>query len=353
LLDLVREVSMRPASFLFLSTVVGLGCSAPAPEAEPEANLDSAQTATAPAPAGAVVDPNTVHVQTDDYTFYDDRSTHLYVCTSGARPALLQRIRSLGLDATHVVVERGDGTWDSRDTNPPVLERNVYFCPDGGDAYVFWLWQEPSVGHLRNVDLSAAFSSGITFGRVSCSGGFSFSRPFDLNVSGFKVEDGKLTRPEVTLSIAGGSTGAASGSCSVSASSGTRVFMAGLVPVVYQVEATFSLGVSVSKATTISASIGTNGGTLETNDPSFTFTPSVSLGVTFYGIVGGYVGADMPVSLRRQTGCTPEVNMSVNLKAGIQAGLLGAGNLPISKSIGFEASTPALGPFTLREARCN
>ena len=104
---------------------------------------------------------------------------------------------------------------------------------------------------------------------------------------------------------------------------------------------------------TIHATIGTNGGSLSSDDPTFTITPQIELGVTFYGLVGAYVGVDMPISVTPHPPCTPDVNLGVSFKAGLQAGLLGFGELPITKSLQVEVSTPVIGPFALATSHCD
>jgi hypothetical protein len=359
-MDITRALLVVAAASLTTIT----GCAA-APEPEPKGSTESAFEEGDVGGSGggggggassAVVDPNTIYMKADNrIVHYDNRGSGaiaVSICEEGADPALIDKIKGLNGQPT-LVIEKADGTFDTRLSEMPRRETDVYYCTGsryGGTAYIFQLWQQDG-GFLRNIDVSGAFISGLSGKRVGCEGGFQLTQGLGLGVRGFRVENGTIRQPEVTLTLDGQSTGQAQAKCYLKATSKHLVF-AGLVPVYFEVSIQFGLEISVSKATTIHATIGTNGGSLETDDPTFTLTPQVELGVTFYGLVGAYVGADLPIALTPKPPCSPEITMGVTLKAGGQVGLIGFADLPINKTLDVEVSTPVLGPFTLRASSC-
>jgi hypothetical protein len=299
----------------------------------------------------AALDSNTVFVKADGravtYT-----STHLIVCEDGVNPSLITQFRGFN-GQPHVVIEKADGSYDARLSEMPSREPSNYGCNDGA-AWTFQLWQD-DVGFLRDVDLSGEIVNGLAGKTFGCDGGFQLHSGFELAVSGFKVENGVLKQPNISVSFSGESTGVARGSCSVKATSPRLIFFAGPVPVVYEVSLSFSVEVSVSKASSMRATIGTQGGELVSDDPELQITPMLELGIVFYNAVGTYVGLDLPFNISPRPPCSPEITLSPALKVGAQAGLLGVGvgGLSFTKALGVELNTPVLGPYTIAASRCD
>lgn len=353
--------SLAFALFAAGATVTGTGCAAPA-AAEPQGQGRSADSYDDPeaaaAAANAAIDANTLYMNVDgraiSYNNADGNARFVTVCENDADSALVDRIKNLD-GQPHLVLLQPDGTYDIRLSEAPRREENAYYCTGGkygGTAYIFQLWEQDA-SFLKHLDLSGSFVSGFAGKSVACEGGFQLQQGLGLDVKNFRIVDGAIQQPEITITLDGQSTGQLQGRCVLKASSGPKVFFAGPVPVVYELQVLFGLQVSFSKASTIHASIGTNGGTLTTDDPTFSITPQLELGVTFYGLVGAYVGADFPIDITPHPPCSPQVMLGVKLKAGAQAGLLGIGDLPISKALSVEVSSPVLGPFTLAESQCN
>lgn len=351
-----------------LAVVAGLtfavaGCAAE-PVDEPSGSTDSAVKLGDGAVRGAQaatasVSDTTLYMEADNKAvFYPNhKALFVYVCEVGADPALIARIKSVTGKggAPYLVIKKQDGTFDTRRSELPTRETEVYFCkgsPLGGAAYKFHLWElDGDGGFLKDIDLSASLITGFSGKRAGCEGGVELDKGVGLDVKGFRVEDGALKQPQVTLRLSGGSKGAAKGRCFLRTSS-KHFVMAGAVPVYFELQALFAVNIVVSRATTFHATIGTEGGTFESEGAVLSFTPQIELGVTFYGLIGGYVGVDLPITVTPKPPCSPEVDMSVTVKAGVQAGLIGFGDLPVTKALVFEAATTALGPFTLQPSKC-
>jgi hypothetical protein len=74
--------------------------------------------------------------------------------------------------------------------------------------------------------------------------------------------------------------------------------------------------------------------------------------LALYGVLGGYVGIDLPITIEPKPPCTPNITMGVSVRAGIEAGLLGVGDSDRQHGLGFEAGASVLGPYTLQASRC-
>lgn len=299
-----------------------------------------------------IVQPNTVYLNIDNKSVMYFGGNFVSVCERGGDPALIKKIKSLtgAGGAPHVVLKYPNGTFEPRTSNLPERVENAYYC-GRSTAYTFQLWQDPDGNFLKEVDLSAAFMTGIANERFSCEGGFFKLGGTKLDIKGFRVEDGVVMQPAVSLGWSGRSSAGGRTRCTIRKTS-KHFVMAGVVPVYFELSLGVSILFEVSKATVVRGKIGTEGGSLETDDMKFSVTPQIELGATFYGLVGGYVGIDFPITMTPRPPCSPEVEMNVVVKAGLQAGLLGFGNLPITKALAVEASASALGPFTLAESKC-
>ncbi len=75
--------------------------------------------------------------------------------------------------------------------------------------------------------------------------------------------------------------------------------------------------------------------------------------MTFYGLVGAYVGVGFPITVSPHAPCSPDVSLSAEFKIGGQAGLLGIAELPITKALSVEVSTPVLGPWQIATSQCD
>lgn len=338
-------------SCLILAVAVVAGCS---PTNEATGSQGNAMSEPA-APAGAVLAESTLYLEADqDNVLYygGDGFNQLVVCES-ADTATLERVRELearALDAPHLVIKKQDGTYDVRRSEFP--RRRTDVCRDGGAAWVFPLHDE-SLDFLRSLDMTATLANGFSRGALGCEGNFKLTQPVRVDVEDFRIEQGRLTQPRVTLSFAIGAGAGGGAKCAVKYSSGPIVTVVGAVPVVFEIAGEVGLSVSVGKPTEVNAVLGPNGGSFVADDPTVSVVPQVKLGVTFYGLIGAYVGIDLPVKVTDRSPCTPEVTMSVNAKAGAQAGLLGFGGIQFRKALGVEISSPVLGPFTLSSSQCD
>ena len=298
------------------------------------------------------VQPNTIYLNVDNKSVMYAQGNFVSVCERGGDPALLRKIRSMtgATGAPHLVLKHPDGRFEPRTANLPQRVEDAYFCGRSA-AYTFHLWQDLDGGFLKEVDLSSAFMNGIANERFSCEAGFFKLGKTNLDIKGFRVENGVVMQPAVGLEWSGQSSAGGRTRCTLRKTS-KHFAMAGVVPVYFELSVGVSILFEVSKATFVRGKIGTEGGSLETDDMKFSVTPQIELGATFYGVVGGYVGVDFPITMTPRAPCSPDVEMSVVLKAGLQAGLLGFGKLPITKTLAVEASSSVLGPFTLAESRC-
>ncbi len=182
---------------------------------------------------GGGSDPNTLFMKVDQSSVYYDDSNgnalQVSVCEANADPALIAQIQGL-TGQPHLVLQKADGSYDTRLTSSPLRQENVYYCTGGqygGTAYTFQLWQQDA-GFLTH-DLSGAFVSGFSGKHIECDGGFQLSKGLDIDVSGFRVENGTLKRPDITLRLEGDSSAAVTAHCSLKASSGELYFQAGPV----------------------------------------------------------------------------------------------------------------------------
>lgn len=342
------------AAAALVTAVTATGCAAaPAPEAKGRSHANE-EIDTGGGEAG---DPNTIFMKVDQSSvFYDnsnDNAIQVAVCESNADPAIISQIKGLA-GQPRLVLQKADGSYDTRLASPALRQENVYYCPGGkygGAAYTFQLWQQDASFFTH--DLSGAFVSGFAGKNFECDVGFQLSRGLDIDVSGFRVENGTLHRPDVTLRFEGDSQGAAKVHCQLSGSSGVQVFAAGPVPVFYELEIAVGLTVALGKASHVSATIGTTGGSLTTDDPEITITPEIELGVNFYGVVGASVGIGFPVTVSPHPPCTPDVTLGAEIKVGAEVGLIGFKEFPIQKALSVEVSTPVLGPWQIASSQCN
>jgi hypothetical protein len=333
-----------------------MACSTPPSAAEPRAATTSHETAS---DGDATVDDGTLYLKVDQQAvFYDNADGNaiaVTVCEDGADPSVLDRIRGMSAQP-HLVLEQPDGTVDARLSEMPRHLTDVYYCgEDGhGDAWLFQLWQQ-DVGFLKSFDLSGAMVNALAGKRVGCEGGFALSHDIELEVSGFRMEGGVLRQPDITLGLDGESAGEVHARCFLQASTPTMVAFAGPVPILYELSAQVALDISLSKATTLHARIGSQGGELTTDDVTFTVSPSIELGVVFYHALGAYVAAAVPITIAPRPPCTPEVTAGVQFSIEGRAGIIDAavGGLSFTKALSAELSTPVLGPFTLAESSCN
>lgn len=268
----------------------------------------------------------------------DGTQGNVIVCTSNADPGLVARIKGGG-PLPNVVVKKPDGSYDSRQTDRPIFQESTSWCDvdaGGGPGWLFQL-RDPNVDFISQ-DLSAAFVSGFIGKRFSCDGGFELSG-LDFDVQGFRIEHGTLRRPDVTLRLEGDSESAVTAHCSLSGSTGIEEFQAGPVPVLYELELSIGLTVAISKSTHthVSATIGTTGGSLTTDDPTISITPSIELGVNFYGLVGASIGVGFPITVSPAPPCP--VTLGVDFKVGAEVGLIGFKEFPIEKALSVERTT--------------
>ncbi len=347
-----------------LLAVTAFGCAAE--QAEEPTDAASSFSTTTPmandgAGGGAVLADNTLFMKADQRSvFYDnsdDRAIIVSVCAASADPALVKRIAAMTGSGgqPHLIIEKKDGTFDTRISELPHREENVYYCKGGklgGSAYTIRLWADHDDSFLKGIDLSAALVSGFTGARVKCESGVQMAGGVELDVKGFRVDNGKVKVPEISLKVTGESSKGVRGRCYVESRSKHVVF-AGVVPVYFEVQAVASLQLSLNRAASFRATIGTKGASVESSDPSFVISPQVELGVTFYGLVGAYIGAEMPMTITPMPPCTPKIEMSVNLRAGASIGLQGFMDLPITKTLNIEAGTTVAGPFVVSPSRCH
>ncbi len=334
-------------------TTTATGCAAaPVPEAKGRSHANEEIGAGGGGDAIFMkVDGNAIQ-----YAPLDGTQGNVIVCASQADPGLVAQIQNAGA-TPYVVLQKDDGSYDSRVTDRPSYEQDTLACDGGGGpAYIFHL-REQTVDFV-NQDLSAAFKSGFSTENIDCDVGFTLSKGIDFDMQGMRVVNGKLQQPEFALRLEGDSSGAVSAHCSLHATTPTLVFTAGPVPVFYELEMGIGLTVSLSKASHLSAQIGTSGGRLSAmpadgaDAPEITITPEVEFGVTFYGVVGGYVGIGFPITITPHPPCTPDVTMGAELTVGAQAGILGIADLPITKALSVEVSSPVLGPFAIATSTC-
>ena len=343
------------AALAATSATSAVGCALPT-EDEPSGSTGDGLTQVPAARDGSggvsiSVQPNTILLKLDNKSVTYLGGNSVSVCERSADPSLLRKIRSMtSATGAHLVLQHPDGRFEPRTSNLPKRDNDVSICGHSA-AYTFQFQQDPDGGFLQDVDLSSAFMNGIATERFSCEGGFFKLGKTNLDIKGFRVENGVVMQPAVSLAWSGQSSAGGRTRCTARKTS-KHFAMAGVIPVYFELSLGVSLLFEVSKATVVGGKIGTEGGSLETDDMKFSVTPQIELGATFYGLVGGYVGIDFPITMTPRAPCSPEVEMNVVLKAGLQAGLLGFGKLPITKALAVEASSSVLGPFTLAESRC-
>lgn len=345
------RLALPSSMIVSLAALAMVGCSS-------ASEVTRAQSGAISEPAAAAserVDDSTLYLEADqDHVLYASAEGHnqLVVCES-ADAKTLEAVRGLearASDIPHLVIKKQDGTYDVRRSEFP--RRRSGGCGDGGAAWIFPLHDE-SLDFLRRFDLTGALADGFSRGALSCDASFKLTQPVRVGVEDFRIEDGRLTQPRITMSFALEAGAGGGAKCALKYSSGPLVSVVGAVPVVFEIAGEVGLGVSVGKPTQVQAVLGPDGGSLISDDATVSVVPQVKLGVTFYGLIGAYVGIDMPVKVTDRSPCTPDVTMSVNAKAGAQAGLLGFGGIQFRKALGVEISSPVLGPFTLNSSRCD
>jgi hypothetical protein len=339
------------AGLTALVTAVAAGCAAEPVPAEAHGSTVSHEEV-----GGGGVPDNVVSLTVDQQSVIYTDGAHVIVCKDAVEPSLAAKLDGLvgGAGSPPVVVlDSGNGKVESRTAEFPTLEPGYYACSGSGDAFMFQLW-ETNVGWL-NQDISGAFMDGISGDNFECDETFTLSHGLDVQVSNFKVVNGVLQKPDITVKLEGDSSAGASAHCSITFHSKPLVAFAGPVPILYEIELGIGVKLGMSEPTHLSAIFGTsqNDVTLSSDsDPTITIEPSVELGVTFYGVVGGYVDVGFPIDIETHAGCSPDVSMGVEMTYGVQAGLLGFHDLPINAALQASFSTSVVPETKIHDSQC-
>jgi hypothetical protein len=338
---------------LLMVLAFAFGCAPPAAAEKEEEG--SSHSHMDKAGGEALLDSNALYLKTDE-SFVHVLNGNVKVCEEDAINAndygrtLIDSIKALHDGAVYVVLSR-NGSYEAHTADKPTPQQDDYCGKNGGKAWIFRYYQEPDAGFISNFSLTSAFSS-LTKGgeNAPCEGSGSVSLTFTPDMQVFKISGGKLQAPSLNVSVEAEAAASGSVKCSKSLSSGRKLAMVGFIPVLYEVELTFSVALEVAQAAHISATVGTSGGkmTISAQDTTVTLTPAVELGVKLYEVIGASVGVDMPVTASFPAGkaCTPDLSLSVNLHGGVSS------PLGVSKALGLDFSVTLLGPYSIASAQC-
>jgi hypothetical protein len=278
-----------------------------------------------------------------------------FVCEASADPALIDQFRKFESGEIKgqptVILQTGDTKWETRRANPPA--RNVdYGCEGSSASWKILLWED-SAGFLQDFDLAGAFVAQFNGKALSCDVGFEMDGII-VDVKRFPIENGVLKKPALNITLRGSSTSGAKFGCSLTASTPTLYFQAGIVPIVYELWLSLGLSVKVSKPTKIQATIGTEDGASlwVDQDPAsgseFEIAPELKLGATFYRAFSAYVGLNMPITAVSKSPCTPEYKLGLELLAGAEV----SGSLPFGTLLQAEWASQAMPERVIRASKC-
>lgn len=327
---------MKTGLFVFLTTIIG-GCAAAPVEAQSER---SARESSDPGGSGVDVDPSAV--QLDDQTVFFD-GDRLTVCETPGNEGFTNQLVAIdsGMDAVihgkvpHVVVTTPDGYWVSRDYE--WAEHNVYELACGTGAWKLSGGTD-SINHIRNLDLSGAF--GIGGESFACDGGFTLS-DVQLNVKSLFVKDGKLSVPDVSLDFTGDTTAGAGFGCEWKLSKDAIAFPGG-IPVLYSLDFKVRISISADRTARLHGHVGSDGANIDGGESSFTLTPQVQVGVTFYKVLGAYVGVKVPITLTPNPPCRPSFHVEADPFVGAQLGFGTGGGVEVTHGVGVETNLATL-----------
>ncbi len=304
---------------LVASSMVG-GCAA-APQ-EKEANTTSSIEGFDPGGGGGGLDVDTALVTLDDQNVYFAYET-LTVCETEVNRALTDRLKAINSEPQAVIVDQVPHVVIAADGFDPISRDFKYaerrLVANGCYGAASWTLSSgsDSIRHIRNMDLSGSF--GLAGKNWGCDVGFSLS-DVQLDVKNLFVKDGKLTMPDVALDFTGDTTAGASAGCEYSFSKDAVAF-AGPVPVLYSLDFKVRLSISADRATGFHGHVGRDGASIDAGESSFTITPQVQVGVTFYKVLGAYVGVKVPITITPNPPCRPTFHVEANPYVGAQLGL--------------------------------